>query len=91
MNRSGFAGGSTAEATRDQREAVRVQLAKAEAEAKAANDRAWATGEQQSAAEQRAVAERARADRVEAQAVHEREDLLDAEARKHEHDASWRR
>ena len=70
-----------ADAARDQLQAVRVQLTTAEAEAKAANDRAWASSEQQSAAEQRADAERARADRMEAQAVHEREDLLDAEAR----------
>ncbi len=51
------------------------------AEAKAAHDRAWTSGEQQAAAERRAEAERARADRVEAQAACEREDFLDAEAR----------
>ena len=60
---------------------MRVQLATAEAEVKAAHDRAWALGEQQAAAERRAEAERARADRVEAQAAHEREDFLDAEGR----------
>jgi chromosome segregation ATPase len=51
------------------------------AEAKAAHDRAWTSGEQQAAAERRAEAERARADRLEAQAAREREDFLDAEAR----------
>jgi hypothetical protein len=70
-----------ADGLRDQLEVMRVQLATSEAEAKAARDRACMSGEQQSAAERRADAERARADRMEAQAAHEREDLLDAEAR----------
>jgi chromosome segregation ATPase len=60
---------------------MRVQLATSEAEAKAGHDKAWALGEQQAAAERRADIERARADRAEAQAAHEREDFLDAEAR----------
>jgi colicin import membrane protein len=72
---------SRAETLREQLEVIQAQLATAEAEAKAAHDRAWVSGEQQSAAEQRAEADRARADRVEAQAAHEREDFLDAEAR----------
>jgi hypothetical protein len=60
---------------------LRVRLVTAEAEAKAAHDRAWASGEQEAAAERRADAERARADRLEARAAHEREDFLDAEGR----------
>ena len=53
----------------------------AEAEAKAVNDRAWATGEQLAAAEQRAEAERERADRLASSVAHERQDFLDAESR----------
>ncbi len=58
-----------------------TRLAAAEAEVKAAHDRAWASGEAQAAAERRAEAERGRADRAESAAAHERQDFLDGESR----------
>jgi hypothetical protein len=70
-----------ADALRDHVALLRAQLATAEAEAKAVNDRAWATGEQKAVAERRAEAERARAERAESGAAHERQDFLDAESR----------
>jgi chromosome segregation ATPase len=70
-----------ADALRDQVTSLQAQLATAEAEAKAVNDRAWATGEQLGAAEQRAETERERADRLASSVAHERQDFLDAESR----------
>jgi hypothetical protein len=77
-----------ADALQGQVQELLVQLASREADAKAANDRAWATGEaagalreQAAALEQRIEAERARADRAESQAAHERQDFLDLESR----------
>jgi chromosome segregation ATPase len=66
---------------RDQVSSLQTQLATAEAEAKAVNDRAWATGELLAAAEQRAATERERADRLASSVAHERQDFLDAESR----------
>jgi hypothetical protein len=60
---------------------LQAQLATAEAEARAVNDRAWATGEQLAAAERRAETERERADRLASNVAHERQDFLDAESR----------
>jgi chromosome segregation ATPase len=69
------------DALRDQVASLQAQLATAEAEAKGVNDRAWATGEQLAAAEQRAETERERADRLASSVAHERQDFLDAESR----------
>jgi hypothetical protein len=70
---------------RDRVEGLLAKLATVEADAKAANDRAWASGEavgalreQLAALEQRSEAGRARADRADSSATHEREDFLDA-------------
>ena len=60
-------------------ETMQAQLATAEAEVKAAHDRAWMSGEQQAAAARRAAADRERADRTEARGAHERQDFLDIE------------
>ena len=68
-----------ADTLRERIEGLLTKLATAEADAKAANDRAWASGEQLAAAERRADAERERADRAEAAAAHERQDFLDVE------------
>jgi hypothetical protein len=67
------------DALRERVEGLLTQLATAEADAKAANDRAWASGEQLAAAERRADAERERVGRAEAAAAHERQDFLDVE------------
>jgi DNA repair exonuclease SbcCD ATPase subunit len=73
---------------RDRVEGLLAQLATVAADAKGANDRAWASGEavgalreQLAALEQRSEAGRVRADRADSSATHEREDFLDAESR----------
>jgi hypothetical protein len=72
----------------DQVQGLVTQLTTLEADARAANDRAWVAGEaagvlreQVARLEQRIEAERTRADRSEAGAAHERQDFLDAESR----------
>jgi hypothetical protein len=72
----------------DQVQGLVTQLTTLEADARAANDRAWAAGEaagalreQVARLEQRIESERTRADRAEASAAHERQDFLDAESR----------
>jgi len=81
-----------AEASRDQEQskadALQIQVQETltrlpvlEAEAKAAHDRAWASGEAQAGAERRAEAAQARADRAESAAASERQDFLDNENR----------
>jgi colicin import membrane protein len=70
---------SRADALRERLETMQAQLAMAEAESKAAHDRAGVSGDQQAAAERRAAADRERADRAEASAAHERQDFLDVE------------
>ncbi len=76
-----------ADALRKQDQGLLTQLAMVEADAKAANDRAWASGEAAGALreqiarmEQRIEAERARGDRAGSGAAHERQDFLDAES-----------
>jgi chromosome segregation ATPase len=68
-----------ADTLRERIEGLLTKFATAEADAKAANDRAWASGEQLAAVERRAEAESERADRAEASAAHERQDFLDVE------------
>jgi DNA repair exonuclease SbcCD ATPase subunit len=58
-----------------------AQLAAAVADAKAAHDRAWSTGEQLAVAERQVAVARDRSDRAASGAAHEREDFLDAESR----------
>jgi hypothetical protein len=81
-----------ADGLRDQVQDLVAQLATAGADAKAANDRAWASGEQLASVERRAEAERVRAERAESGAAHERQDFLDAESRtRREQEATRRR
>jgi hypothetical protein len=76
-----------ADALQDRIEGLLMQHAALEAEAKAAHDRAWASGEstgalreQLAAVELRVAAERVRAERAESRAAHERQDFLDTES-----------
>jgi hypothetical protein len=63
-----------ADALQQRVETLLAQVATAEADVKAANDRAWASGEAVAAAEQQA-------ERAESRAANEHEDMLDAENR----------